>query len=627
MTVRRKRSLGGTALVLLAVLFIALVVLADHALRGVRIDLTEQRLYTLSEGTRNILASIDEPINLYFFFSRRATEGIPYLRSYAQRIRDVLQEFSDNAGPMLRLHVIDPVPFSEEEDQATSFGLEAISLGGAGEPVYIGLAGTNAVDGVEVIPFFQPEREALLEYDLARLVWALANPARPVVGLVTPLQMMRGFDPQTGGMRDAWVVIQQLEQLFELRNLGARPDQISEDIDLLLVVHPKDMGDGTLYAIDQFVMRGGQLLAFVDPHAEHEPADPLMGMTGQAFEHRGSDLNRLFEPWGFRADTSTVVLDAGSALLVNIGGGPPVRHLAMLGIGRGGMARDDVVTAQLDQVNLATAGHISLLDGAGLSLTPLLESSEQSMLLSASRVAFLPDPSVLLDEFVPAGERRTLVARIEGALTSAFPDGPPEGVEDAAEHRAQSAGTVSMLVAADTDLLSDRLWVQVRSLFGQRLAQAFADNGALLTNALDHFSGSRELISVRSRGSFSRPFDRVEALRREAEARLRSQEQRLQVELEETERKLMELELARQDGDQFLFTPAQEAELARFQQEQLRIRRALREVRRELDASIERLGTRLKIINIVLVPALVALVAVAAAGAQRRRRRRASEPK
>ena len=616
-----KQSMGGAGLALLAALFIALVILSDALFKGWRLDLTEHRLYTLSEGTRNILGSIDEPINLYYFFSRRGTEGVPYLRSHGERVRELLEEFSAHAGDALRLHVIDPLPFSEEEDRAVGFGMEGVSIGGTGDLVYIGLAGTNAIDGVEVIPFFQPDRESLLEYDLARLVWALANPQHPVVGLVSSLQVAGGFDPQLGGVRDAWAVIEQLEELFELRNLGAAPTRIGEDIDLLLVVHPKDLGDESLYAIDQFVMRGGSLLAFVDPYAESEPGDPLLGRSAEALQDRSSDLNRLFEAWGFRVDPSAVVLDAGNALMVEIGGGVPVRHLGMLGIGRDSMAPDDVVTAELDRIHLATAGHIELIDEQGLEVTPLIQSSEDSMLIGASRVSLLSDPSVLLDEFVPDGTRRMLAARIEGRFSSAFPEGPPADAEAGGEHRARAASTATVLVAADTDLLTNRLWVQVRRLLGQQFKQAFADNGAFVTNALDHLSGSRDLISVRSRGSFSRPFERVEALRREAESRLWAQEQRLQRELEETERKLLEIELRRDEGDMLLFTPEQEAELARFREEQIRIRRALREVRRDLDSSIERLGTRLKLINIVAMPALVALVAVGAAAWRQRRRR------
>jgi ABC-type uncharacterized transport system involved in gliding motility auxiliary subunit len=619
-----KQSMGGAGLALLAALFIALVILSNALFKGWRIDLTEHRLYTLSEGTRNILESLDEPVNLYFFFSRRGTEGIPYLRSHGERVREMLEEFSSHAGDSLRLHVIDPLPFSEEEDRAVGFGMEGVSIGGAGDLVYIGLAGTNAIDGVEIIPFFPPDRESLLEYDLARLVWALAHAERPVVGLLSSLQMVRGFDPQVGSVRDAWAVIDQLEELFELRNLGAAPARIDEDVDLLLVVHPKDLGDEALYAIDQFVMRGGTLLAFVDPYAESEAGDPLLGLSAEPMQDRSSELNRLFEAWGFRVDPSRVVLDAGNALMVDIGSGVPVRHLGMLGIGRDGMAPDDVVTAELDRIHLATAGHIELLDEQGLDITPLLQSSEDSMLVGASRVSLLPDPSALHDDFVPDGTRRLLAARIEGRFNSAFPEGPPPATEAGEEHLARAANTVSVLVAADTDLLTNRLWVQVRRLLGQQFLQAFADNGAFLTNALDHLSGSRDLISVRSRGSFSRPFERVESLRREAESRLRAQEQRLQHELEETERKLLEFELRRDEGDMLLFTPEQEAELARFREEQLRIRRALRDVRRDLDSSIERLGTRLKLINIVAVPALVALAAVGAAAWRQRRRRQAA---
>jgi len=623
MSTRAKQSLGGAALAVLAVLFVALVVLSNTLLKGARLDLTENRLYTISEGTQNILGGLEEPINLYYFFSRRATEGVPYIRTYAARVQEMLEEFAERSGGRINLRVIDPVPFSEEEDQAAGFGLEAISSG-EGDPVYFGLAGTNAVDGVETIPFFQPDRESFLEYDLARLVWALANPERPVVGVISGLPVTQGFDPQLGRMREAWVFMDQVQQLFEVQNLGAQPGSISGEIDLLLVVHPKNLPETTLYAIDQFVMRGGKLLAFVDPQADMEMPDPMAGATGALMESRASELNRLFEAWGFRSDPGSVVADLAGALMVSTGSGTPVRHLAMIGVRREGIAAGEVVTANLEAINFGTAGRIVPVgeDGPG-RITPLVESSEESMLFAASRLQVLPDPSVLLDEFAPSGERYVLAARVDGVLPSAFPDGPPEGAE-AGEHRAGSDGEVSLVVVADTDMLADRLWVQVRSLFGQRLATAFADNGALVTNALDNLAGSRDLISVRSRGSFARPFDRVEDLRREAETRYRAQEQRLEAELDETERKLAELQSAREDQDVLLLTPEQEAEILRFQEEKLRIRKALRDVRRELDASIESLGTTLKIVNIGLVPALVAFAALLA-GLWRGSRRRRTE--
>ena len=625
MTTRAKQSLGGAALAVLAVLFVALVVLSNTLFKGARLDLTENRLYTISEGTANILGGLDEPINLYYFFSRRATEGVPYIRTYAARVQEMLEEFAERSGGRLNLRIIDPVPFSEEEDQAAGFGLEAISAGD-GDPVYFGLAGTNAVDGVETIPFFQPDRESFLEYDLARLVWALANPERPVVGVISGLPVTRGFDPQLGRMREAWVFMGQVEQLFDVQNLGAEPATIPADVDLLLVVHPKSLGEASLYAIDQFVMRGGKLLAFVDPLADMDMPDPMAGAAGALMESRSSDLNRLFEAWGFRSDPGSVVGDLAGALMVNTGTGAPVRHLAMIGVRRSGIAPGEVVTADLEAINFGTAGRITAVGEGPGRITPLVESSEESMLFASSRLQVLPDPSILLDEFAPTGERYVLAARVDGVLPSAFPGGPPEGAE-AGEHRAGSDGEASLVVVADTDVLADRLWVQVRSLFGQRLASAFADNGALVTNALDNLTGSRDLISVRSRGSFARPFDRVEDLRREAETRYRAQEQRLEAELDETERNLAELQTAREDQDVLLLTPEQEAEILRFQEEKLRIRKALRDVRRELDASIESLGTTLKVVNIGLVPGLVALAALFAGLWGGRRRRRAEAPR
>lgn len=625
MTTRSKQSLGGTALVVLAILFVALVVLSATLLKGVRLDLTENRLYTLSEGTRNILEDVDEPINLYFFFSRDAAEADPYLKSYAARTQEMLEEFAARSGGSIRLQVIDPQPFSDEEDRAAAFGLEPRSSRGSTDPIYFGLAGTNATDGLEVVGFFEPEREEFLEYDLARLVWALDNPERPVIGLVSSLPMGRSFDPQRGQPTEPWVVVAQMEQLFEVRDLGATPDAIGEDVDLLMVVHPKELGDAALYAIDQFVMRGGKLLAFVDPNAEMQAPDELAGQSMQMLQARSSDLNKLFEAWGFRSDPAQVVADAAIGLAVTVDrNSAPVRHVAMLGLTSEQMAADEIITAQLDRIYLATAGRLQPKEGAETRFVPLLESSEQSMLMSASRFQFLPDPSVLLNDFERSGKRQVLAARIEGQFSSAFPDGPPEGVEASGEHRAQSGETVSMVAVADTDILSDRMWVEIRqTLFGQSVAQPFAANGAFVVNALETLAGSQDLISVRSRGSFSRPFDRVDQLRRQAEEEYRAQQQRLQRELEETERRLSELQSARQDGEGLLLTSEQETELDRFQQERLRTRKALRDVGHQLNADIDRLGTLLKVINIGAVPLLVALAALAAALWRSGRRRRA----
>ena len=628
MSTKTKQSTGGTALLVLAVLFIALVILNQALIRGLRLDLTEGELYTLSDGTVEVLEGLSEPVNLYLFYSDRAARDFAPLQTYASRVEEMLDEFERESGGMVRVEIIEPLPFSEEEDLASGYGLQAVSPGGTGDPIYFGLAGTNAVDDLEVIEFFQLDREAFLEYDLARLVYSLAHPDQPVLGLISGLPMNGGFDPAANRPTEPWVVVTQLRELFDLRTVGPDVTRIGEDVDVLMVAHPKDLPDSTLYAIDQFVMRGGRLIAFVDPHAEIEqPQQPGMGQSAAMFESRASDLNPLFRAWGFEVDPEFVVADNGTALEVRGSlNGPPVPHVGWLGLRAEELNAEDVITADLSSVNLAIAGHIApLADTEGPAITPIARSSDQAMLMPAGRFQFLPDPVTLLEGFEPTGEIYTLAARVEGTFSSAYPDGPPEGVTAEGEHLAAMDSPANILVVADADLLADRMWVQAQNFFGQRIFSPFANNGALVINALENLTGSNALISVRSRGEFSRPFDRVEEIRRDADAQFRAQQQRLQQELEETERKLAELQTARDDDNPLILSPEQRAEIDRFREENLRIRKALRDVNRNMDRDIERLGTRLKVLNIVLVPLLVAGLALLLSGMRKRKRRSAAE--
>lgn len=641
MSTRKQQRLGVASLALLAVAFVAAVVVSNQLLRGARLDLTENDLYTLSDGTERILESIEEPINLYFHFSDEASEGLPRIRDYAVRVRELLQEFVAESDGMLELRVVDPQPFSEEEDRAAQFGLQGLPIGATGDPVYLGLAGTNAVGDEEVIPFFDPQKENFLEYDIARLVATLAKPERPVIGLVSGVALSGGFDPRTQGQRPPWVVWEQARELFDIRNLGTDFDAVPEEVSLLWIVQPKDLAEETLYAIDQFVLGGGNALVFVDPVAVADPAaaagmPPGMGGGGQS-----SDLPRLFGAWGIDFTAGEVVADARLALQVGSPSGRPVRHYGYLGIPAGSMSAEDVVTAELGVINTALAGRLapagddeSAADTAGITFEPLITSSPVSTLLPASRFSFLPDPTELQQDFTPGGEPLVIAARVSGNLQTAFPDGRPAGEEtadgeaddageadhaDAAEHLAESAEPANLIIAGDVDLLSDNLWVQVQNFFGQQIASAFAGNGAFVINALESLAGSSDLISVRSRGSFSRPFTKVEELRAEAEARYLATEQRLEQELAETERRLAELQSARDDGGSLLLTDEQQAEIDRFIDQRAEIRRELRAVQRGLDEDIDRLGTRLKVINIGLVPALLTVIVLLVVWRRRRR--------
>lgn len=617
MSVLNRRALTGSTLVVLAVLFIALVMLTGVLFRGARVDLTQDRLYTLSDGTRSLIGKIEEPVNLQFYFSDRAAANYPALRTYAERVRELLEEMVAVAPGKLRLEVIDPQPFSEDEDRATAAGLQAVPLGGGADTLFFGLVGSNALDGQMAIPFFQPDKETFLEYDVAKLISGLSGPAKPKVGVLSGLNLSGGFDPARGAMTPGWVINDELGGLFELRTLESTVSQIPDDIELLMLVHPKSLSDDTLYAIDQFVLRGGRLLAFVDPHAEAEvageAADPMSNMMAE----KSSDLPKLFEAWGISYDPQKVLLDAETALQLQTRPDQPAqRHLAVLGVGREHMNQQDIVTAQLDAVNLSTVGHFVVRDDSTLKLEPLIQSSLSSATTGVERVRFLPEPRELFNGFTPnATEAFVIAGRLSGPLKTAFPERSGEG------HRGETE-QASILLFADTDLLTDRLWVQTQQFFGQRVMNAFAKNGDLVVNAVDNLVGSSDLIGVRARSTSARPFTRVEALKRQADDRFRAKEQELQTQLTETERQLTELQSQRSanDGGQLL-SAEQQAAIKRFQDEKLRIRKELRQVRRDLDQDISRLGTQLKIINIAGVPLLLTVLAVGFALSRARRRR------
>lgn len=626
MSTKSQQRLSASSLLLLAIAFVIAVAVSNQLFKGWRIDLTENSLYTLSDGTKNMLQNIDEPINLYYYFSDDATEGLPSLRSYADRILEMLQEFEDEADGRIRLSVIDPVPFSEEEDRAAQLGLQGVQLGVTPDPVYMGLAGTNSVDDQEVIAFFQPDKETFLEYDIAKLVSSLANPDKQVIGLVSGVDMAGGFDPQSQRMSPPWVVYQQARQLFDVQNLGTSFDAVGEDVGLLWIVQPKSLSQNTLYAIDQFIMRGGKALIFVDPVADMD-ATVMEGMPqGMPPMGQGSDLPELFSAWGLQFSATDVVADAELALQISGADRRPVRHYGYLGISAEHMSPDDVVTAELNVVNMATAGSFATTDDAAAAIEPLLTSSTNAETIAATRFSFLPDPSSLQTGFVPSGKEFVLAARISGTLPSAFPNGPPSAIvgdvaadtQVPAEHLNESVVPANLIVVADVDVLGDNLWVQVQNFFGQQIANTFASNGAFVVNALENLSGSSDLIGVRSRASFTRPFTRVDALRVAAETEFRATEERLQNELAETERRLGELQSAREDSGNILLTPEQQTEIDRFIDQRAEIRRELRAVQRGLDEDIDRLGTLLKAINIGLVPVLLVIFAIVAASRRRR---------
>jgi ABC-type uncharacterized transport system involved in gliding motility auxiliary subunit len=596
----KKLMYSSAGLLVIALAFLAFNMLARVGLSDWRLDLTEQKLYTISAGTEKVLAEIEQPVELYFFYSDQASKDLPTLRNYAKRVEEMLKAYERAAEGKLKLHIVDPQPFSAEEDQAAEFGLQAIPLNAGGDKLYFGLAG-RVGDGVpQAIPVFALDQEEFLEYDLSRLVQSLAKPERPVIGVLSGLPLNGGFDMQTRQPSQPWMVMEEIRQQFQIESLKAGIDQIPEKVSVLLLVHPKDLPEQSLYAIDQFVLRGGKLLAFVDPYSE---IDSGMPMPGEEAASKTSDLPALFKAWGVQLLPDQVVTDGAYAMALSMGEGQrAVRHAAFLSLPRAALDQSDVSTAGLESLTLASAGILEPLARAKSRFTPLLQSSVYAMPVDSKRLALLQNPEELIRELQPTGQRYAMAARISGPAETAFANGI-EGRKDGLK----SADNINVIVVADTDLLSDRMWVQVQDFFGQRMPQPWADNASFTINALDNLSGSDALISVRSRGRFSRPFEVVDALQRTAEVKFREQEAELQQRLAATEQQLASLQQSDDPAQSPQLTPEQQATLQQFMAEKVRIRKELRDVRFQLNADIDALGRSLKLVNIALVPLLLTL--------------------
>lgn len=592
---------SGAGLLVLLLAFIAFNMASSVLLPGARLDLTEQKLFTISDGTRQILEDLEEPITLNFFFSDRASQDMVVLRNYARRVEEMLKEYERVADGKLELRIIDPQPFSEAEDRAAEFGLQAVPLSQSGEQLYFGLAGTNTLAQREVIPFFAMEQEGLLEYELSRLINSLAQPEKNEIGIIAGLPMSGGMDPMSGQASPPWMAFEQVRQMFDIRELEHDIDEIPEELEVLLLVHPKALSESALFAIDQFVLRGGRLLAFIDPLAESDQSQEAM--LDMMADGKASDLGPLLKSWGVRYDPSQVVVDARLGMSVGRGEGQlPARHIGWLELEPAQLNLDDTVMAPLSLLTIGTGGALIPEEGSETSFTPLFSSTANSALISSERFTSMQDPEVLLDGFKADDQIYHFAARLQGPAQTAYPDGLAEREPGLTE-----SDNINVMVVADTDMLTDRMWVQVQDFFGERVPQPWADNGGLLFNALDNLSGSEALISVRSRGDFSRPFTVVEELQRNAEQRFRASEQRLQQQLAETEQRLAQMQQGQDPSQLSELSPAQEQEIQRYLDQKLQIRKQLRDVRFQLNKDIEQLGTQLKVINIALVPALLTL--------------------
>jgi len=608
-------------LVLAAIVFLSITVIEDRFFRSARLDLTTEQLYTLSDGTRQLLASYEEPVTLNFYFSKTMAAPFPQLLSYGKRIEDLLRAFQAENSANIQLSIIDPEAFSEEEDEAVAAGLRGIPLSD-GSTLYMGLTVADAVDGEAIIPFFADEREKFLEYDLVKLLATLDTDSKRTLTLLTGLPMQFGpGGPQAmlAGQSQPYVLYEQLFDFFNVEDLTPDFSAIPEQTDVLMLVHPPALTDDQLFAIDQFVLKGGRALIFLDPHSE--------AVNPRATVADSSSLDPLLASWGVSMASDRVVGDSSLAQRVQMGGFGPDSvkdYVFWLAINDGFLSSTDVVTGAIGSVNFASAGAIAAIEGATTTLDPLVTSSAASMLYTSDRAVGLPDPDGLLRDMQPTGETYVLSARVQGAANTAFPDRVSEAVVAAGAEGSNgpvTSGDINIVLTADSDLFDDRFWVQVQDMLGQRVAVPLAGNGSFVLNLADHISGSEAMLGLRGRGISKRPFEKVDELRRAAEAKYLVEEEELQNRLSETEARIAALEGQNPDGNSVL-SVEQEAEIERFRSQLLETRKALRNVKRNLRKNIESLGDWLAFINIAFVPMLIILYVLVRLVVRRRRTHR-----
>lgn len=624
-----RKLVTGTGLIIALALFLTVNIIANQGLTSWRLDLTENKLYTLSFGSKNILAELAEPVTIRLYFSAKEFANIPQLLNYGKRVRDMLEEYVAASNGKLALLVIDPEPFSEAEDEAVGFGVRQLPLSASGELGYLGIVGTNSTDEQEVLPLLSPEREDALEYEMTKMIYNLGEAKKRVIGVISELPVIAlPPNPMSGQPSGKdWTSFVLLKELYEVRELSLTETSIDKEIDTLLLIHPKTLSRETMYAIDQFVLRGGKAMIFVDPMGEQDESRPDPANPG-TMPKIDSNLEPLLEKWGVKLDTTKVIGDPESAVRVNFRssrGPQEIEYLPWLQLQGEGLNRDDFITNELNVVNVGTAGSLKTIEGSKLKHTNLLQASANAGLIERDSIIFVQDPAGLLENFKPDQQRHVIAMRITGEAETAFPDGKPRGETEKRagadpEFLLASKGPINVIVVADTDVLADRFWVRFSNFAGMQVPEPFGNNADFLVNAVDNLGGNDDLIGLRSRGKYARPFEVVENIQREAEAQFRDRERALRQRLTDTEKKLEALQS--KDGEQeMLLTPEQKAEIDAFRQQQVTTRKELRAVQHELDRDIERLGTWLMFINTGLIPLLIAMLAIAIGFSATRSRR------
>ncbi len=600
-----------------------LIVVALNFILGAfktRLDLTQEKAYTLSAGTRAILKKLEAPVEIRFYCTQGEKEMPSQFKTYAQHVEDLLAEYRQQGRGNIEIKKLNPAPDSDAEDSARLDGIEGQLLSN-GENLYLGLA-ISYLDEKMAIPFLSPEKEKLLEYDITRAISRVANPQKPVIGVMTPLPMFgQPMNPMMMRMgqqpQEAWVIISELQRDFTVKQVPLETDKIDDEIKVLIVAHPKEIKDSAQYAIDQFIMRGGKLIAFldgmsmVDSRNQQNPMMPNMGGGG-------STLDKLVKAWGLQFDTTKVVADLNFQSRFMQNNRQQVAP-AVLSLNSQGINKEDVVTSQLDSLLIPFAGVFTGTPAAGLKETVLLHTTPDSQLVEGMMAQFSGEQ--ITKDFKPSGTPQKLAIRLSGKFKTAFPDGKP--VEKEADKKdekkdekktedsvKETKGDNAVILVGDSDILYDQFCVQVQNIFGQKVVIPRNGNLNLVQNMVEQMAGDSNLIEVRSRATLNRPFTVVQKMQAQAEASYRNKIKELEDGLQETQKRLNELQSKKEKGQRFILSPEQQQEVERFKKQEAGSKKELKEVRRNLRQDIDALENRVKWLNIAGMPIVVTLFGV-----------------
>ena len=612
------------------IFFLAFNALINTAFTSSRLDLTQDKLFTLSDGTKKLLSTIDEPIDVRLYYSRRFNEIGPDIARHATRVTELLGEYERLSNGMIRFEVFDPEPFSPEEDLAVSDGLQGLPFDQSGELVYFGVAGTNSTDDTDSIGYLSPERGPFLEYDLTRLVHNLANPDKARITILSdlPLQGTK-FDNYK-----EWLIVEGMKQFFDVQFIDREDKKIPEKTEVLVIAAVHTLNPSLTYAIDQFVMKGGRILAFVDPFAESMAlAGPQAGQLPPPGVGIGA-MTPLLKSWGVEMPAGKFVANSDDAVRVGFpdpesGQQVAVDYVSWLTLVGDRFSKNDTVSGQLQRIVVSSAGAFLPTKESSIKFEPLIYTSKNSNLMDAFEIAQQPNPITLMKKFQSEDKSYPIAVRISGNIKSLYPDGPPKEVTKLdkdttsvdVSHLSETKVPLNAILVGDADFLADRNWARVQEIAGQRLTMPQANNADFAINALDNLRGSQALVGLRGRGLSVRPFEIIKEMRQIADDKFRAREQELLNSISKIEKNIDELKREEQTTGVIL-TSAQQNEIDNFRVKMLDSRSDLRQVQRSLRNDVETLENRIRVVNIWAVPVVIAFIAILLAFVRRARRAR-----